>query len=207
MSNFLGRVAARAVGQATVAQPRVRALFAETVPTSAEGRLEVVETEIRTAVAVPNAVPEAARTESPAQTSSRGSEVDARVRPQPHRSAASFAEPVEGSHPRRRSDDPPVPLEAEVVEAATIDTVIGGQRPIEGVTTALPIPAIPASPAAPEAVPVAREEAPPAVRVHIGRLEVRANVQEPRPLTPHRQSPQHNELSLADYLRGRREAG
>jgi hypothetical protein len=44
------------------------------------------------------------------------------------------------------------------------------------------------------------------VRVHIGRLEVRANLQEasqPRPL-PEPSEPE--ELSLSDYLRGRRGA-
>ena len=45
---------------------------------------------------------------------------------------------------------------------------------------------------------------PPPVRVHIGRLEVRANVQEqPRPAPPP-QPAEPEGLSLSDYLRGRR---
>jgi hypothetical protein len=46
----------------------------------------------------------------------------------------------------------------------------------------------------------------PAVRVHIGRLEVRANLQE-QPRRPERPpAPRPQELSLSDYLRGRRES-
>ena len=207
MSDFLGRIAARAVGQATVAQPRVRALFAELEPASAESRLEVVKTEAPTAAAVPHGVRETPRTEFPARTSSPESEFAARVRSQPRPSIANLAEPVARSDALRRSDDPPARFEAEIADAAPIDADIGRQTPAEAVTAALPILAVPASPAPPEAVSVAREEPPPVVRVHIGRLEVRANVQEPRSPAAHRESPRPQELSLADYLRGRREAG
>jgi hypothetical protein len=59
---------------------------------------------------------------------------------------------------------------------------------------------------APAAVVVAAREEPPPVRVHIGRLEVRANLQEaPRP-APVPQAAELEGLSLSDYLRGRREA-
>jgi hypothetical protein len=207
VSDFLGRIAARAVGQATVAQPRVRALFAELEPASAESRLEVVKTEAPNAAAVPNGVPETPRTESPARTSSPESEVAARVRSQPRPSIANVAEAVAGSDALRRSDDPPARLEPEIADAAPIDADIGRETPAAAVTAALPILAVPASPASPEAVQVTREEPPPVVRVHIGRLEVRANVQEPRSPAAHRESPRPQELSLADYLRGRREAG
>jgi hypothetical protein len=49
----------------------------------------------------------------------------------------------------------------------------------------------------------------PSVRVHIGRLEVRANVQQapPQPQPPRRAEPRAQELSLSDYLRGKRAAG
>jgi hypothetical protein len=71
-------------------------------------------------------------------------------------------------------------------------------------------PPVPASPAplveapflAPPATAIVREE-PPAVRVHIGRLEVRANLQEPAPRQPRRDDPRSPGRSLADYLRGR----
>jgi hypothetical protein len=46
----------------------------------------------------------------------------------------------------------------------------------------------------------------PAVRVHIGRLEVRAIVAEPPRPQPKRERVDRESLSLADYLRGRREA-
>jgi hypothetical protein len=62
-----------------------------------------------------------------------------------------------------------------------------------------------APPSAPAAVTTAREEPPP-VRVHIGRLEVRANLQEqPRPAPVLQPQPAEPEgLSLSDYLRGKR---
>ena len=47
---------------------------------------------------------------------------------------------------------------------------------------------------------------PPPVRVHIGRLEVRAKVQEPPRPQVLREEPREQGLSLADYLRGGRDA-
>jgi hypothetical protein len=43
------------------------------------------------------------------------------------------------------------------------------------------------------------------VRVHIGRLEVRANLQQTPPQRPRRTDPRPQELSLGDYLRGSRD--
>jgi hypothetical protein len=48
---------------------------------------------------------------------------------------------------------------------------------------------------------------PPAVLVHIGRLEVRANLHEAPPQRPRRTETHPPGPSLADYLRGRRTAG
>ena len=45
------------------------------------------------------------------------------------------------------------------------------------------------------------------VRVHIGRLDVRANLQEAPKRLPSRAHTRPEGLSLSDYLRGRREAG
>jgi hypothetical protein len=52
-------------------------------------------------------------------------------------------------------------------------------------------------------------EQPPTVQVRIGRLEVRANLQEAqRPQrAPRERAAAPQNLSLSDYLRGRREAG
>jgi hypothetical protein len=44
------------------------------------------------------------------------------------------------------------------------------------------------------------------VRVHIGRLEVRANLEQPQPQRPRRESERPQGLTLSDYLRGRRSA-
>jgi len=87
--------------------------------------------------------------------------------------------------------------------------------PERPVSAAAPVvPATPATvdfrfpePAEPAAPAVVRDE-PRAVRVHIGRLEVRANLQEApqQPQRGTRQAPPEG-LSLSDYLRGRREAG
>jgi hypothetical protein len=56
-----------------------------------------------------------------------------------------------------------------------------------------------------EAVSGAASTQPPPVRVHIGRLEVRATVQGPPRPQPHRAEPREPGLSLSDYLRGRRD--
>jgi hypothetical protein len=69
-----------------------------------------------------------------------------------------------------------------------------------GVDSRVPEPGAPAAPA------VVRDE-PSAVRVHIGRLEVRANLQQTPPEPRPREGDSPHELSLADYLRGKRETG
>jgi hypothetical protein len=58
----------------------------------------------------------------------------------------------------------------------------------------------PPPPAAPTAAAAERRP----VRVHIGRLEVRAALQETPMPQPARERPRPPELSLGDYLRGRR---
>ena len=67
------------------------------------------------------------------------------------------------------------------------------------------LPAAAARGAAPPPAPAAAREEGPPVRVHIGRLEVRANVQPPPAERPRREAPRDDGLSLADYLRGKRE--
>jgi hypothetical protein len=51
-------------------------------------------------------------------------------------------------------------------------------------------------------LPVATEQQP-AVRVHIGRLEVRANLEQPLRQPQQRRESRRDELTLSDYLRGR----
>ena len=116
---------------------------------------------------------------------------------------------------------PPPPRRVARAESAAAHPV--PERP-EGI----PAPALARGPASPAATPVvafpavrlrpARSSATPAaspalraaepepVRIHIGRVEVRANL-EPSPAPP-RRSPQSPEpaLSLPDYLRGERES-
>jgi hypothetical protein len=65
--------------------------------------------------------------------------------------------------------------------------------------------AAPAGPPAPAAAAAARDEPPP-VRVHIGRLEVRASLEEAPRRQPLAAPRQPDGLSLSDYLRGRRGA-
>jgi hypothetical protein len=60
----------------------------------------------------------------------------------------------------------------------------------------------------PSTFPVAAAAAPeaPAVRVHIGRLEVRANLQAAPPAPPAARPPRHDGVALSAYLRGKRDA-
>ena len=46
----------------------------------------------------------------------------------------------------------------------------------------------------------------PPVRVHIGRLEVRANLEQPAPTPARREAKREEGVSLSDYLRGRQTA-
>jgi hypothetical protein len=78
---------------------------------------------------------------------------------------------------------------------------------IPALVPATPVPQSVALPTAPTvAAPLEREEAA-VVRVHIGRLDVRANLQEAPARPPSRARTTPEGLSLSDYLRGRREAG
>jgi hypothetical protein len=72
------------------------------------------------------------------------------------------------------------------------------------VITTIPIVAMPVP--APAAATASAREEPPPVRVHIGRLEVRANLHEPPRREPRPEPREPEGLSLSDYLRGRRGA-
>ena len=222
MSDFLSRVAARAVGEAPVAQPRLPALF-ERAGFAAEPGLEVVEEEIVAPAASsagrelrtgPEPLPSGDRTAAPAaETRSRRS-AQSTASPSP-------TSPRDSGEPSKRNDA--LSLErsgaagqsAAAASPARVPAVSAspGPEPVRTTATSVAV-AVPARRAAPLAVPapavahaaanVPHDEPP--VRVHIGRLEVRANLQE-APRTERRREEREPEgLALSDYLRGRKRA-
>jgi len=114
----------------------------------------------------------------------------------------------------RRDDNPAATRQRSELRD---DTIVEQLTAVEDATVlvaaAAPAATVAAEPAAPAKQAVLSEAQPPRsaatsppVRVHIGRLEVRANLQEPpRPQRP-AERPRSQELSLGDYLRGRRSA-
>lgn len=208
MSDFIARVAARAVGERAAVSPRVPALEA-----AAPG-LEVIDEEVvvpagdRTLAGAPAPL-------SPAQLPTRF----AAPRPPlplesattPHPSDARFdqpsPEPEPPPRPARRVNDP---ARERTTQPAAPPRTRHERRALAEVALPSPMPR-PAlrmfSSAAARAVPapVAAPAEPPAVRVHIGRLEVRANLHEQPQRTERAPAPRPSELSLSDYLRGRRE--
>jgi hypothetical protein len=237
VSDFLSRVAARAVGRPPLAAPRLPALFEEPGAADAGAGLEVVEEEFVAS----------------AGTALRGD--DARAA-----SGVAAASPLErDARGRAREVDEPA-LRPGALPAAAPGSAETGTRPVEPVAVPVTVPAHvtpereprePAPPASvsrehPEAPPpvpateaalpgrapavvavpsprapepgaaataptaaAARAEQPSTVQIRIGRLEVRANLQEAQ--RPQRSSRERAaappSLSLSDYLRGRREAG
>ena len=204
MSDFISRIAARAVGTPPVARPRLPTFFAHAAAADdAEG--------VQVGVVAPTAP-----------------RVPARAEPPPH-------EPPPEPKPDVESPAPGSPEKRiEVAAQATRDSVLVRERstihereiaevvhvgpaqeerheliPQPGATVAVqatPV-VLETERAAAVPAPAARAEDVPSVRVHIGRLEVRANVQQAPPQPPRRAEPRAQELSLSDYLRGKREAG
>jgi hypothetical protein len=209
VSDLLGRIAARAVGAPALAQPRL--------PVSLAGQgaagLEVVDEELVVPADAPRRVteppaeprpsePAQARPATPAREAKTGSPVPVPPAAAPPGSAVELPrqgrllpalEPVLAV----RADAEPDALPAEPRAAAPVTVV-----PAAPATPAL---AGPAAPAVPAAVAAARDEPPP-VRVHIGRLEVRASLGEPPRPQPLPQAREPEGLSLSDYLRGRHDA-
>jgi len=211
VSDLLGRLAARAVGAPALAQPRLPVSPAG----AAAGRIEVVDEQ----VVVPGTPPRALA-QPPGEPGRAGPHRVLEATPVP--GAAGEATPSIGitvpppapaaEAPRRaRPVAAPEPVSAVPATDAEPDAPPAEPR-TAGVavtavpaTPAVPVPAAPAGPPAPAAAAAARDEPPP-VHVHIGRLEVRASLEEaprPQPLTAPRQP---DGLSLSDYLRGRRDA-
>lgn len=212
MSDFIGRVAARAVGERAAASPRVPSLFEAAGP-GPGAALEVIDEEVvppapaRASPGAPAApsqpgaspAPAAASAPMPSETPAVSGETD--VLPPSKRGAEAS--------PRKNGERTPEP--AATTPASAPRRTQSEERAPAAAAIAAPVltPALPVvarAPAHAVPMPAAAAAEPPAVRVHIGRLEVRAHLQEQprRPERPPVAKPQ--ELSLSDYLRGRRES-
>lgn len=208
---FLGRVASRGVGEATAARPRLADPFGPREAVAPVG-LEMLDLEAAPvsgptrrveAVAATAGVPPSERGGEPPELEvpsflPRGPEV---ARP-PWVTPAKAAAPAAASRsenerhdvvprPRRGTTEPPsaAQVENEPVAAAPL-------------ARATPVAPAPVASAAAAVLPVAAEQQP-AVRVHIGRLEVRANLEQPLKQPQQRRESRRSELTLSDYLRGR----
>jgi hypothetical protein len=212
VSDFIGRVAARAVGERAAASPRVPSLF-EAPGAGPGAALEVIDEEVvaptptRASPGAPLAprrpgdppAPSAAPAPLPGETAAVRVETDA-LPPTEQEAEASPRKTGERTPERVATTPASAPPRTQPEEHAPAVAAIAA--PV--LTPALPVVARAPGHAVP--MPAATAAGPPAVRVHIGRLEVRANLQEQprRPERPPVLRPQ--ELSLSDYLRGRRES-
>jgi hypothetical protein len=211
VSDFIGRVAARAVGDRATASPRVGSLF-EAPGAAAGAGLEVIDEEIAANASDPSA-PDSSPAGEPVEPRAPSAAVRAvpaeagatRVEAEVASPSVPSAEPPQ-SHARdlnerspdrvaaTRGETPPRTRHADHAPPHGVAAVLAPAAPIVARTPAHALPA-----------PSAARAELPTVRVHIGRLEVRADVQE-QPLRAERApAPRPQELSLSDYLRGRRE--
>lgn len=231
--HLLTRVAARAVGRAPIARPRPSALFEEPggaaapvhefsdqdMPAPAEGRTAAARLPHRrdgaTVAHPPAAHPRAiASPRAPAISQPQparqaaGHELEApaasgaTARPRP---APALPGDVPGDREASRPGSPQQPA------AVAAEGEPGAPRRAPAATrvAALPVPVTRAPehghPPAHRRPGQAPAQEPPPVRVHIGRLEVRAEVREPARREAPRLAPEPETLSLSDYLRGKRE--
>jgi hypothetical protein len=214
VSDFLSRVAARAVASRSVARSRYR--FEQ--QSALDAGLEIVDEGVVATVTpdsaqvVPRrpAAPDTAVAVSADTLPTRPSDgaarpaVDAVPAPAPvaptREPSLPAVEPVEPVH-ELPTAPPPSARPAAAPETAPLRAAFSAEPVMRVAAAALPARPEPRRP--PVAVAAAEE---PGVRVHIGRLEVRANLQEPVREQPRPEMPKAEELSLRDYLRGRREA-
>lgn len=203
MSDFIARLAARAVGQAAVAQPRLPSLF-EAGPGSevSPDGIEVIDDEVTTG---PQSAVQSDTSAASAPSASRD------AAPQRSEPASSREQHDTSDRPRTRQTATDAAGEAAPHQRQARPSLVPDPVP----PTVLAVPAVPVMAASPlaswpatESIRSATPAAPelPAVRVHIGRLEIRANLPEsapPRPRTPPREDAAKG-VSLADYLRGTR---
>ena len=208
MSDLISRIAARAVGAQALAQPRVA------TPLVAEGGLEVVDEEIATwqdvrPTPAAEPVPAAAAPAPPPP----GEQVEAATLVVEGSPAAASPGPAAEQRPRSERPLPALerdsvdPTEAPLAAPPAEPRVVARPMPVpaKAAPDTLAAPALPAHRWASPAHGYTSPTEPPPVRVHIGRLEVRANVQEQqRPAPPVPQPAEPEGLSLSDYLRGRR---
>jgi hypothetical protein len=215
MSTFLSRVAARAVGAQASATPRPAARY-EPVPGSelverAEDRLASDRTPTERGGRGPGPAPPEPSPRAPASSGTH--ETHAR---QIHLPAAKAGlARVESSHQETQVGAERI----ETVAQSSPNPPRAGARPAD----TPPTPPTPWTPAAPTAPPAPATPNPashphqlpptpppaergPDVRVHIGRLEVRANLQQAPPPPRRREPEPAPELSLTDYLHGSKRA-
>ena len=198
MTDFISRLAARAVARTPVTRP---------VPVVAESKVEPAAAPAPQVAAerpVARATPAAASVRSeppdlrPAEPSRKPVAHEHVTKPVlgdrivertlVRETVASPAEPVRAVPALDRA---PGPEPAKIVRATPVAAAPASARVVEtSITRAASTPA----------------EEPP-VRVHIGRLEVRANIEQPpAPPQPMSRPAPSEGLSLGDYLRGRRSA-
>jgi len=204
VSDFLARIAERAVGAAARAQPRVVGPFV-----GAGDDLEVVDEEIVVpgAVSPPERPPEPVRLAAPSPEAAVPMPVTAA---DPAASIPPAAAPTGSAAELPRLERPLPAREPAAASPAQAGLAAPPAEPAAAVTVvalpSAPTVAAHAAPVRPSTVAAARDEQPP-VRVHIGRLEVRANLGEPPPRPQPLPTPREPEgLSLSDYLRGKRGA-
>lgn len=209
MSDLLGRLAARAVGAPALAQPRLPVSHAG----PAAAGIEIVDEQVVVPGAPPRALarpPGEPGWAEPHRVSEAAPVPAAPVEATPTvRIAVPPAAPA-AEAPRRARPLPALEPVSAVPTAAEPDARPAEPRTAVAVTAvpatpAVPVLAAPALAPAPAAAAAARDEPPP-VRVHIGRLEVRASLDEAPRSQPLTQPREPEGLSLSDYLRGRRGA-
>jgi hypothetical protein len=208
VTDFISRLAARATGGSAAASPRVPGLFEEPAAAS-DTTFEIVDQEVIAPARVGSTAEPARRADRPDELTQveafaqpPGAAVGGRRVALPAQRAPESAPGSPTGEPERAKAsrrDARTPMESA---RGTRPTSTGGLP----VTAALPAVAAAHETAATSPSGVSGTELP-TVRVHIGRLEVRANVQAPVGQQPLRQPSHPVGLSLADYLRGKREAG
>lgn len=231
MSDFLTRLAARAVASPDARPAPPTGMPFETTdppdaePSTAPERVSVAALEPATPVPAARVEPAAP---APGPRRTKAPSIHGREPDRTHRDVPAVAAPTEAPAPRR--DDPAETVTAAAagervsvmpsreqerrtattaaapVAAAAPAPVVVEARPAPAppVVLARPVPAVvPAAPAAPVpvAAPVTADDTP-AVRIHIGRLEVRAALEETSPPRPAPSPHPATGLSLSDYLKG-----
>ena len=226
MTDLLGRLAARAVGRADLARPRLPGRF-EGIPGRSSTDLEVVDDEVAASSRADAGAPDAATaaTTAPIPVSSEAAPVDRAGQRTASRSQGGEVPdgpmpvaPMTAARPRTVASAEvgrPSPSMATTSGLDASDHQPAGAAEADPITThhlmVVPVAAMPATrSAADDAVPTQRVGNPdaleaPVVRIHIGRLEVRATMPDARPdPKPRVVEPTTRTPSLSEFLRGGR---